>query len=201
MSVKRNITNEYSDYHFHFYLGNLPDKTLGYHWECYSSYTHTQKIYNVSKPTSKTKKNLKLLIFSLLHGKVQRYHMQLVSKIISAYSIYLLKKKNGLKFPEYRGNSEQKYNLQTVKQLIQFSYLLLQQEVFLVFSSLNVATCSLCHLFLHLTKTDIIKKNVLRWFLLIICKDHSLTRSTNLISRNHLILCFCLRRRGRANAY
>ena len=43
MSVKRNITNEYSDYHFHFYLGNLPDKTLGYHWECYSSYTHTHK--------------------------------------------------------------------------------------------------------------------------------------------------------------
>ena len=44
MSVKRNITNEYSDYHFHFYLGNLPDKTLGYHWECYSSYTHTKDL-------------------------------------------------------------------------------------------------------------------------------------------------------------
>ena len=45
--VKRNITNEYSDYHFHVYLGNLPDQTLGYHRECYTSWVlffiHTQE--------------------------------------------------------------------------------------------------------------------------------------------------------------
>ena len=30
-----------------------------------------------------------------------------------------------------------------------------------------------------------INKNVLEWFLLIICKEHTLLRSTNLFSRNH----------------
>ena len=42
-----------------------------------------------------------------------------------------------------------------------------------------------------------INKNVLEWFLLIICKEHTLTRSTNLFSRNHLTLCFSLKREGR----
>ena len=39
-----NITNEYSDYQFQFYLGNLPDQTLGYHQKCYSSYTHKKDL-------------------------------------------------------------------------------------------------------------------------------------------------------------
>ena len=43
----------------------------------------------------------------------------------------------------------------------------------------------------------LISKNMLKWFLLIICKEHTLSRSTNLLSRNHLTLCFWLRREGR----
>ena len=43
----------------------------------------------------------------------------------------------------------------------------------------------------------LINKNVLEWFLLIICKGHTLTRSTNLFSRNHTTLWFWLRRQGR----
>ena len=39
----------------------------------------------------------------------------------------------------------------------------------------------------------LIKKNVLEWFLLIICKEHTLLKSTNLFSRNHPTLCFFLR--------
>ena len=35
-----------------------------------------------------------------------------------------------------------------------------------------------------------INKNVLELFLLIICKENSLTRSTNLFGRNDLTLCF-----------
>ena len=45
--VKRNISNEYSDYQFHFYFANLPDQTLEYHRECYSSYTDLQRSTNV----------------------------------------------------------------------------------------------------------------------------------------------------------
>ena len=40
----------------------------------------------------------------------------------------------------------------------------------------------------------LISKSLLEWFLLIICKEHTLTRSTNLFSRSHLALCFWLRR-------
>ena len=36
----------------------------------------------------------------------------------------------------------------------------------------------------------LIEKNVLKWFLLIACKEHILVRSANLISRNHPKLCF-----------
>ena len=43
----------------------------------------------------------------------------------------------------------------------------------------------------------LINKNVLEWFLPVICKEHTLTRSTSLFSRNHPILCFWLRREGR----
>ena len=28
------------------------------------------------------------------------------------------------------------------------------------------------------------------------CKDHALSRSTNLLNKNHSTLCFCLRREG-----
>ena len=38
---------------------------------------------------------------------------------------------------------------------------------------------------------------MLEWFLLIICKVHTLTRSANIFSRNHLTLSFWLRREGR----
>ena len=44
---------------------------------------------------------------------------------------------------------------------------------------------------------SLIKNNVLVWFLLIMCKEDTLTRSTKLLSRNHLTLCFWLRRYGR----
>ena len=37
---------------------------------------------------------------------------------------------------------------------------------------------------------------MLEWFLLIICKEHTLRRSVNFLSGNHLILCFWLRREG-----
>ena len=36
--------------------------------------------------------------------------------------------------------------------------------------------------------------NVLGWFLLIMCKEYTLSRSTNLLSSNHLTLCFLSRR-------
>ena len=37
-------------------------------------------------------------------------------------------------------------------------------------------------------------QDVLGWFLLIMCKDHALTRSTNLINWSHPTLCFWLKR-------
>ena len=40
----------------------------------------------------------------------------------------------------------------------------------------------------------LINKNVLEWFLLIMCKEITLTKSTNLLTRNHPTLCFRLRR-------
>ena len=42
----------------------------------------------------------------------------------------------------------------------------------------------------------LINKNVLEWFLLIICKEHILLRTANLFSRNHPTLCFSLIREG-----
>ena len=49
----------------------------------------------------------------------------------------------------------------------------------------------------------LISNSVLGRFLLIIYKKHTLTRSTNLLSRNHLTLCFRLKRDGRqmSNTY
>ena len=38
--------------------------------------------------------------------------------------------------------------------------------------------------YLHITKTDIINRSVLGWFLLTMYKVHILTRSTNFVSRN-----------------
>ena len=38
----------------------------------------------------------------------------------------------------------------------------------------------------------LISKSVMEWFLLIMCKEHTLTRSANLISRNYPTLCFCV---------
>ena len=40
----------------------------------------------------------------------------------------------------------------------------------------------------------LINKNTLEWFLLIMPKNHTLTRSATLFSRNHPTLCFWLRR-------
>ena len=44
----------------------------------------------------------------------------------------------------------------------------------------------------------LINKNVLEWFLLIICKEHTLPRSTNLFSRNHpkLVIFMTTKRRS-----
>ena len=84
----------------------------------------------------------------------------------------------------FRNNGEfgaKKYLL-TIEQLKQFSYfpfaaMFYFEHVF-----------ALCML---------INKNELEWFLLIICKEHPLHRSTNLFSRNHPTLCFWLIREGR----
>ena len=46
-----------------------------------------------------------------------------------------------------------------------------------------------------------INKNVLGWFLLIMCNDDTLTRSSNLISRNHITLSFWLKREGWPTSY
>ena len=43
----------------------------------------------------------------------------------------------------------------------------------------------------------LINKNVLEWFLLMVCKEHTLLRSTKLISRNHPKVYFRLIREGR----
>ena len=87
-----------------------------------------------------------------------------------------------LYFSGITGNSEQKNILLTIEQLKQFSYfpfaaMFYFEHVF-----------ALCML---------INKNELEWFLLIICKEHPLHRSTNLFSRNHPTLCFWLIREGR----
>ena len=46
----------------------------------------------------------------------------------------------------------------------------------------------------------LLDKNLLEWFLIIICKGHNLTRSTNLLSRNHPTLCFLITERRSADA-
>ena len=43
----------------------------------------------------------------------------------------------------------------------------------------------------------LINKNVLEQFLLIICKEHTQPRSTNIYSRNHPTFCLCVIREGR----
>ena len=43
----------------------------------------------------------------------------------------------------------------------------------------------------------LINKNLLEWFLIIICKEYTLLISANVLSRNHPTLCFCLIREGR----
>ena len=43
----------------------------------------------------------------------------------------------------------------------------------------------------------LVNKNMLGWFLLIMCKEDTLIKSTNLFSKNHPILCFWLRRECR----
>ena len=49
---------------------------------------------------------------------------------------------------------------------------------------------------------SLINKNVLELFLLKMCKEKALKRSTNLLGRNHPILCFWLiRRLAHANTY
>ena len=45
----------------------------------------------------------------------------------------------------------------------------------------------------------LINKNVMEWFLLIMCKEHTLARSKNLISRNHPTL-FLINKRRSADA-
>ena len=46
----------------------------------------------------------------------------------------------------------------------------------------------------------LINKSVLEWFLLIICKEHTLVTFTNLFNRNHFTLCFWLKRRSSGDA-
>ena len=43
----------------------------------------------------------------------------------------------------------------------------------------------------------LVNKNMLGWFLLIMCKEDTLIKSTNLFSKNHPTLCFWLRRECR----
>ena len=43
----------------------------------------------------------------------------------------------------------------------------------------------------------LINRNMLEWFLLIACKEHTSLRSTNLFSKNHPTLRFWLLREGR----
>ena len=43
----------------------------------------------------------------------------------------------------------------------------------------------------------LMNKNVFEWFLVKICKEHTLTRSTTIFSRNHPTLCFWLKRESR----
>ena len=45
----------------------------------------------------------------------------------------------------------------------------------------------------------LMNKNMLEWFLLIMCIEHTLSRSTNLLSRNHPTLCFLIKRRRSAD--
>ena len=44
---------------------------------------------------------------------------------------------------------------------------------------------------------SLINKTLLEWFVLIMCKEHTLSRSANHLSRNHPALRFWLRREGR----
>ena len=46
----------------------------------------------------------------------------------------------------------------------------------------------------------LINKDVLKWFLLVICKEQTLSRLTNLLSRNHPTFCFLIKKSGSADA-
>ena len=86
--VKRNISNEYSDYQFHFYFANLPDQTLEYHWECYSSYTNK---YDLQRSTNVRNKQ-KLEVADFLSPSRRSSRVRDVAstyKIITAYSVSL----------------------------------------------------------------------------------------------------------------
>ena len=65
--------------------------------------------------------------------------------------------------------------------------------------SLDVRAISPCYNVLLWSKfrfQQVTNKKVLEWFLLIMCKEHTLSVSTNL-RRNHPTLCFWLRREDR----
>ena len=59
---------------------------------------------------------------------------------------------------------------------------------------MDVATCLKRDDDVSFSFLRIINKNVLEWFQLIIWKEYTLSRSVSLISKNHLKLCFWLRK-------
>ena len=54
-----------------------------------------------------------------------------------------------------------------------------------------IFSCGQVFVFCRLINEDVLER------FLIMCKEHTLSRSANLLSRNHTILCFWLRREGR----
>ena len=86
ITVKRNITNEYSDYHFHFYLGNHTDQTFEYHRECYPSYTYKKDLQGF-QTNVQNKRKLEAADFQSTPQKGSRVP-DVASKVISAYSVY-----------------------------------------------------------------------------------------------------------------
>ena len=61
----------------------------------------------------------------------------------------------------------------------------------------HICLCCIFHFGIVFVFCRLINKNVLEWFLLIMYKEHTLIRSTNLFSRNHPLSCFLLRKEGR----
>ena len=62
-------------------------------------------------------------------------------------------------------------------------------------------TSYLKHFFVVVVFCKLINGNVFEWFLPIMCKEHTLNRFTNLLSKNHPTLFFCLRREFDWTAY